>query len=203
MSAADSAYTDDLGTDDSGVLEATGGDPLAGLPGHPMMWILILSELAVFAVAFIGFAVARLFDPAGFAAGQAHLNPTLGGLNTIVLVTSGFLAAAGVASARDGARLRARGLFVGAAAIGLFFLVIKGIEYSATLGAGFTLDSGNFYTLYYLLTGFHALHVVMGIIVLVIVAFHDDVENLETGAAFWHMIDLVWIVLYPLLYVLR
>jgi len=180
-----------------------GADLLAGLPGHPMMWILILSELAVFGVAFIGFAVARLLDPAGFAAGQAHLDPLLGGLNTIVLVTSGFLAATGVAVRREGSRSRARGLFAAAAALGLLFLAVKGTEYATSLAAGLTLDAGGFPTLYYLLTGFHALHVVMGIVLLLIVAWHDSVENLETGAAFWHMLDLVWVVLYPLLYLLR
>ena len=180
-----------------------GSDPFAGLPGHPMMWILILSELAVFGIGFVGFAVARLFDPAGFAAGQAHLSPMLGGINTIVLVTSGFLAALGVSLARWGWRFRARGLFVAAATVGALFLAIKGVEYAATFEAGHSLDSGGFYTLYFLLTGFHALHVVMGILLLLIVAWHDSVENLETGAAFWHMLDLVWVVLFPLLYLMR
>ncbi len=193
----DNTRWDDAEADDGGA------DLLAGLPGHPMMWILILSELAVFGVAFIGFAVARLLDPAGFAAGQAHLDPMLGGLNTIVLVTSGFLAASGVAVRREGDRGRARGLFGAAAALGLLFLVIKGTEYTASMAAGLTLDGGGFPSLYYLLTGFHALHMVMGIILLLIVAWHDSVENLETGAAFWHMLDLVWVVLYPLLYLLR
>lgn len=196
---------DDIGDtswDDRATGES-GADLLAGLPGHPMMWILILSELAVFGVAFIGFAVARLLDPAGFAAGQAHLDPMLGGLNTIVLVTSGFLAASGVAVRREGSRSRARGLFGAAAGLGLLFLAIKGTEYAASMAAGLTLDGGGFPSLYYLLTGFHALHVVMGIVLLLIVAWHDSVENLETGAAFWHMLDLVWVVLYPLLYLLR
>lgn len=178
-------------------------DLFTGLPGHPMMWILILSELAVFGIGFIGFAVARLFDPAGFAAGQAHLDPMLGGINTIVLVTSGFVAAAGVSLARRGLRNRARGLFALAATVGLLFLAIKGLEYTAAFEAGHSLNSGGFFTLYFLLTGFHALHVVMGILLLLIVAWHDSVENLETGAAFWHMLDLVWVVLFPLLYLMR
>lgn len=197
MTAADSTYIDDEGTG------GTGGDPLVGLPGHPMMWILILSELAVFGIGFVGFAIARLLDPAGFAAGQAHLNPTLGGLNTIILVTSGCLAAIGVAAAHGGLLTRARALFGAAAAVGLLFLVVKAMEYGATLDAGFTVNSGGFFTLYFLLTGFHALHVVMGMVVLVVVAFDNRAETFETGAAFWHMIDLVWIVLYPLMYLLR
>ncbi|AWK85298.1 cytochrome c oxidase subunit 3 [Azospirillum thermophilum] len=197
MTVIDSTDSDEM------LEEQAGADPLAGLPGHPMMWILILSELAVFGIAFVGFAVARLLDPAGFAAGQAHLSPLTGGLNTIVLVTSGFLAAAGVAAARDGRRGRARGLFVVAAVLGLLFLGVKGTEYAASIAAGHTLDSGGFFTLYYLLTGFHALHVALGMVILLIVAWKDSVENLETGASFWHMLDLVWVLLYPLLYLLR
>lgn len=178
-------------------------DGFAGLPGNPMMWILILSEMAVFGAAFLGFAVARSLDPETFLAGQNHLDRLLGGINTMVLVTSGWLAALGVEAGRDGRRTRARGLFAAAAAIGSVFLAVKAVEYGATLSAGFTIDTDTFFTLYFLLTGFHALHVVMGIVVLLIVARFDSVENLETGAAFWHMVDLIWVLLYPLVYLIR
>lgn len=179
---------------------------LAALPGNLMMWILIFSELAVFGAAFLGFAVARVLDPATFAAGQAHLNGTLGAVNTMVLVTSGYLAARAVAAGRRGAAKRARWAMTGAAAVGSVFLAVKAVEYSATLGAGLTIDSDGFFTLYFLLTGFHALHVVLGIVILLLVARSGPetlVENLETGAAFWHMVDLVWVILYPLVYLIR
>ncbi|AWB09058.1 copper oxidase (plasmid) [Azospirillum humicireducens] len=179
---------------------------LAALPGNLMMWILIFSELAVFGAAFLGFAVARVLDPATFAAGQAHLNGTLGALNTMVLVTSGYLAARAVAAGRRGAVKQARRTAAVAAAVGSVFLAVKAVEYSATLGAGLTIDSDSFFTLYFLLTGFHALHVVLGIVILLLVACSGPetlVENLETGAAFWHMVDLVWVILYPLVYLIR
>lgn len=183
--------------------EASG---LAALPGNLMMWILIFSELAVFGVAFLGFSVARVMDPAIFAAGQAHLSGTLAALNTMVLVTSGYLAARGVAAGRRGAVTQARRAMVMAAAVGSVFLAVKAVEYSATLGAGLTIDSDAFFTLYFLLTGFHALHVVLGIVILLLVGCSGPdtlVENLETGAAFWHMVDLVWVILYPLVYLIR
>ncbi|MDR6774598.1 cytochrome c oxidase subunit 3 [Azospirillum sp. BE72] len=179
---------------------------LDALPGNLMMWILIFSELAVFGVAFIGFAIARVLDPATFAAGQAHLNGTLGALNTMVLVTSGYLAARAVAAGRRGAAKQARRAMLAAAAVGSVFLAVKAVEYSATLGAGLTIDSDTFFTLYFLLTGFHALHVVLGIVILLLVSRSGPetlVENLETGAAFWHMVDLVWVILYPLVYLIR
>nr|WP_255635650.1 cytochrome c oxidase subunit 3 family protein [Azospirillum sp. 412522] len=182
------------------------GSGLAALPGNLMMWILIFSELAVFGAAFLGFAIARALDPATFASGQAHLNGTLGALNTMVLVTSGYLAARGVAAGRRGAVSQSRRAMLMAAAVGSVFLAVKAMEYSATLGAGLTIDSDSFFTLYFLLTGFHALHVVLGIVILLLVSRSGPdtlVENLETGAAFWHMVDLVWVILYPLVYLIR
>ena len=178
-------------------------DDFSGLPGNLMMWILILSELAVFGVAFIGFAVARAFDPAIFDAGQAHLDRLLGGVNTLVLVTSGYIAALGVEAGRKGLRAKASRLFVAASAVGSVFLVVKLVEYSATLGAGYTIDSDSFHALYFMLTGFHALHVVFGIGLLLVVARWNSMENLETGAAFWHMVDLIWVILYPIVYLIR
>jgi len=192
----------DGSTVDGGVLDERAGG-FSSLPGNLMMWILILGELAVFGAAFIGFAVARTLDPVTFAAGQAHLDGTLGAVNTMVLVTSGFFAARGVVAGRQGRTARARAAMLAAAAIGMVFLVVKGVEYAATLGAGYSIDSDGFFTLYFLLTGFHALHVVMGIVVLCIVARWPGVENLETGAAFWHMVDLIWVILYPLIYLIR
>ncbi|SMH61938.1 cytochrome c oxidase subunit 3 [Azospirillum agricola] len=178
-------------------------DGFSGLPGNLMMWILILGELAVFGAAFVGFAVARALDPVPFAAGQAHLDGVLGAVNTMVLVTSGFIAARGVVAGRRGRPALARRRMLAAAAVGSVFLAVKAVEYAATLGAGLSIDSDTFFALYFLLTGFHALHVVMGIAVLAIVARWPSVENLETGAAFWHMVDLIWVILYPLVYLVR
>lgn len=178
-------------------------EDFSGLPGNLMMWILILSELVVFGVALVGFAVARAFDPATFDLGQAHLDRLLGGLNTLVLVTSGYIAALGVEAGRKGLTAKASRLFVAASAVGCVFLVIKVMEYSATIGAGYTIDSDAFFGLYFMLTGFHALHVVFGIGLLLVVARWNSMENLETGAAFWHMVDLIWVVLYPIVYLIR
>lgn len=185
------------------VMQDTREDAFSGLPGNLMMWILIFSELAVFGAAFVGFAVARTLDPATFDAGQAHLDRLLGGLNTLVLVTSGYVAALGVEAGRKGRGGRARRLFGAAAAVGCVFLVIKMMEYSATLSAGYTIDTDAFFGLYFMLTGFHALHVVFGIGLLLVVAWKNSVENLETGAAFWHMVDLIWVILYPIVYLIR
>ncbi|UEM06662.1 cytochrome c oxidase subunit 3 [Skermanella rosea] len=166
-----------------------------------MMWILILGELAVFGALFVGFAVARALDPVTFSASQAHLDGLVGGVNTMVLVTSGWLVAVAVQRrSTDGAH---RTSMLGAMALGGAFLAIKAVEYADKIGQGFTLETDLFFQLYYLMTGFHALHVVMGLIILGIVTWHDSLENMETGAAFWHMVDLIWVLLYPIVYLLR
>jgi len=178
-------------------------DPFAGLPGHPMMWILIGSELLVFGAALIAFSGARIADPAGFAAAQNHLDRLTGLINVLVLVTSGLFAALAVNATRHGSIRAARLHLALAGLLGLAFLGFKGVEYSRDLSAGFTIESGTFFTLYYLITGFHALHVVLGLIILAIVAARPSLGNVETGAAFWHMVDLVWLLVFPVVYLVR
>lgn len=175
--------------------------PLSGLPGNPMMWILILGELAVFGVFFVGFAVARALDPVMFDASQDHLDRFAGGLATLVLVTSGWLAALALQRKRAGGGVRLP--LAGAMVLGIAFLAVKGFEYADKFGQGLDLDTNTFWTLYFLMTGFHALHVVMGVIVLAIVSWKDSLDNIETGTAFWHMVDMIWVILYPLVYLLR
>ena len=175
--------------------------PLSSLPGNPMMWILILGELAVFGALFVGFAVARARAPALFDASQDHLDWLLGGLNTMVLVTSGWLVA--IAARRRAMDRPHRAAMIGATALGAIFLAIKVVEYADKIRQGFTLESNTFFQLYYLMTGFHAMHVAAGILILGIVTWWNGQENMETGAAFWHMVDLIWVLLYPLVYLLR
>jgi nitric oxide reductase NorE protein len=180
-----------------------GWGPLSRLPGHPLMWVLIGSELLVFGLALIGYAGARLVDPTGFAAAQAELDRVAGTVNTAILITSGLFAALAVEAARAGERRRVRIWLVLAGLFGLVFLTVKAREYGIELGNGHGLESGGFFTLYFLITGFHALHVIGGLIILLLVAIWPGREHVETGAAFWHMVDLVWLVVFPCLYLLR
>ncbi len=177
--------------------------PLSNLPGNPFMWILIISELVVFGAFFLSFAVARSLDPETFMESQNHLDRLAGALNTMVLITSSFCAAAAVRAGIDNDSTRSR-LWLGLAfMLGVLFLVVKIYEYQAKLALGFDIETNDFFTLYYLITGFHFMHVILGLIILAIVAVKNSVENLETGAAFWHMIDLIWVILFPLIYLLR
>ncbi|WP_281968806.1 cytochrome c oxidase subunit 3 [Roseovarius nanhaiticus] len=175
---------------------------LEELPGDFLMWVLIISELLVFGAGLGAFLSVRLTDPAGFAEAQQHLDRTGAGLNTVVLITSGYLAARALQFRQAARRGAARLALVAAAALGVVFLVIKGAEYADKAAKGINYDTHPFFMFYYLLTGFHAAHVVAGVILLLLVAWRDAPDNIEMGAAFWHMVDLVWVLLFPIVYLL-
>ena len=168
-----------------------------GLPGELMMWVLIFSELAVFGAGLAIFLILRVFDPDGFAEAQLALLPSLAGINTIVLITSGYLAA--LALLRPD---RARPFLVLAALLGVVFLVLKGAEFQHKSSLGITFETHDFFMFYYLLTGFHAAHVLAGVGILLLVAWTRVPSHIQTGAAFWHMVDLVWVLLFPVVYLL-
>ncbi|UWU95405.1 cytochrome c oxidase subunit 3 family protein [Bradyrhizobium sp. CB1015] len=183
--------------------QETGWGILQDLPGDPMIWVLIFSELVAFGLFLGAFSVARAIHPAVFAAGQAALVSNLAGLNTVVLVTSGWAAARATKAARAGERQVARSWIVGAIALGGLFIAIKLAEYAEEIGRGVGLETSPFFTLYFLLTGFHLLHVGLGIVILAVVCRRAEISGVETGTAFWHMVDLAWIVMFPILYQVR
>lgn len=183
--------------------QETGWGILEDLPGDPMIWVLIFSELAAFGLFLGAFVVARALHPAVFAAGQATLDARLAGINTIVLVTSGWAAARATAAARAGERGRARGWLFGAMALGGIFIAVKLTEYAGEIASGNGLETSPFFTLYFLLTGFHLLHVGLGIVILAVVSRGARPAGVETGTAFWHMVDLLWIVMFPIIYLVH
>lgn len=177
-------------------------EPPGGLPGELMMWVLIISELAVFGAGLVAFLAVRLTDPAGFAEAQTHLHRSGAGVNTLVLVTSGWLAALACRAADQGGVLRLRLLLAAAIALGAVFLGLKAAEYADLAAAGIGTETHAFFTFSYLLTGFHAAHVLAGMGLLALVAGIATPRAVETGAAFWHMVDLVWVLLFPVVYLL-
>ncbi|MDV7143268.1 cytochrome c oxidase subunit 3 [Tropicimonas sp. TH_r6] len=178
------------------------GHPLEDLPGELLIWVLIVSELLVFGAGLAAFLGVRITDPQGFADAQDHLHRTGAALNTVVLVTSGYLAARALHLRQSARRGAARWHLVLAMALGAVFLIIKGIEFIDKAAQGIGVETHPFFMFYYLLTGFHAAHVLAGIVILGLVAIWDDAHNIETGAAFWHMVDLVWVLLFPVIYLL-
>ncbi len=172
------------------------------LPGELMIWVLIVSELLVFGAGLLAFLGMRATDPAGFAEAQDSLNRLAGAVNTMVLVTSGWMAAMAARSA-DTNPGRTRAWLAGALALGAVFMGIKWVEYASHARHGIGIESGDFYTFYYLLTGFHAAHVLAGMVVFALLIARPARALVEAGAAFWHMVDLVWILLFPIIYLVR
>lgn len=177
-------------------------DILAELPGELMMWVLIASELLVFGAGLLACLSVRIADPGQFAADQALLDQAAGALNTLVLVTSGLCAAIALRLREAERRTAARRWLLAAGSLGVVFLIVKGLEYASKASMGIGIETSPFFTFYFLITGFHALHVVAGIVVLGIVAWADRVRNMEAAVAFWHLVDLVWVLLFPIIYVL-
>ncbi|WP_299793944.1 cytochrome c oxidase subunit 3 [uncultured Marivita sp.] len=173
------------------------------LPGELLMWILIVSELRVFGAGLIAFLSVRITDPVGFAEAQSGLDRSAAGINTIVLITSGFLAALACKFRQGGRRGRARLALVGAALLGMVFLWIKTVEYASKAASGIVWDTHTFFNFYFMLTGFHAAHVAAGVVLLLLVAWRDHVDNIEDATAFWHMVDLIWVLLFPVIYLLQ
>jgi nitric oxide reductase NorE protein len=178
-------------------------DPFDDLPGDLMIWVLIVSELLVFGAGLLAFLAVRLTDPAGFAAAQDQLHRVGAGINTLVLIASGWLAARAAGAAQAGRTSPARRQLLAAAGLGLVFLGIKATEFAGLAGQGITTDTHAFFTFYYLLTGFHAAHVLAGVAILGLLSFRPAPDATENGAAFWHMVDLVWVILFPVIYLVR
>ena len=181
------------------------------LAGDGVVWLLVLAELLTFGLLFTSFAVARWREPAVFAQGQAALSLNTGALNTLLLVAASWAAVRAVkAFEADRGDLGAHWLLA-ALAGALGFLVVKSHEFAGKLTAGFDWATNSFTLLYTLLTGFHYLHVVVGAIVFAVLwrkasaGAYGRSNHMApaSGAVFWHMVDLLWMVLFPLVYVIR
>lgn len=181
------------------------------LPGDLAMWCFILAELLVFGIFFVAYAFTRAANVALFDESQLHLDRTLGLINTLLLITSSYFVVRAVESIRhDRGQACARWLLA-AIACGAVFLVLKLIEFVAKYEAGITMSTNTFYMFYLFLTFFHFMHVILGMVILAAIALkarrggysRSSHAGAETGAAYWHMVDLVWIVLFPLIYVLH
>ncbi len=182
------------------------------------MWVFLASEILFFGGLLVAYAYGRLQWPAGFGEASRHTDVVLGTLNTAVLLTSSALVALAVACGeRPRQQRRVWWLLALSAALGIAFLVIKGMEYRKEWheqlfpGPGFelrgTAGAELFFTLYFFMTALHALHLFIGVCVLGVFAWGTAKQRawapprrVEVAALYWHFVDIVWIFLYPLLY---
>ena len=181
------------------------------LPGVEGIWVFIGADSVIFAILFLTFMQDRLKNPALFEASRHTLNINLGGIDTLILLTSSWSVALAVqAMKRDLVHLEPRYL-LGGALTGLMFVVSKSIEYFEKFAHGLTPGTNPFFMWYFTLTGIHLAHVLLGTSLLTYLwirsrrGTYDHLHKAvpESVASFWHLVDLLWIVLFPLLYLMK
>ena len=183
------------------------------------IWIFLGSEVLFFSALLLTYTICRIEHPEGFAAAGRETNVWYGTVNTAVLLTSSLSMAMASQAAESGLRFRrlVLGCLLATALLGVAFIVIKGFEYKEDIdkhllpGAGFALSQGGaqlFYGLYWLVTGVHAVHLSIGIVLVSRLSWMfyrlklqvRKNPELEVTALYWHLVDIVWIFLYPLIY---
>ena len=194
--------------------------PKPHVPGEVGIWIFILGDMVIFGLFFIVFVYYRGLDIELYLRSQATLNQNYGAINTLFLLASSWFVAMAVDDMRSKTTRLAPRFFVLAMLCGLGFAVVKIIEYREKITVGITLTTNDFYMYYYIFTGLHFLHVLIGMGGLVFLWFkaraavrrvadtsiaekENEMVLIESGASYWHMVDLLWIVLFPLLYLMK
>ncbi len=177
------------------------------LPAEAGVWVFILGDMTVFALLFFVFLYYRRLDLVEFQSSQQSLNVLLGQINTLILITSSWFVARFMGAYKTGDYLKAKNFLAAGIVAGGAFVAIKVFEYTEKITAGDTILSGDFFMYYYMMTGIHLMHVLVGIAGLLYVysALSKQRGSLlvvECAAVYWHMVDLLWIFLFPLFYLL-
>lgn len=187
------------------ILPTPHGARRADVPAEPGVWVFILGDLTLFGVIFVVFAVQQRGDHAAFAAAAGELLTPLGATNTLVLLTSSYVVVHALHAARRGSLSTATRLVDVARVAGAVFIAIKAAEYAHAIAGGHSPREEAFFLYYYVLTGLHLLHVVLGTIFLT--AWRRGLRQgrwrpvLSEGiAVYWHMVDLLWVIIFALLY---
>lgn len=184
------------------------------------MWLFLFTELLLFGGLFLLYSVYLSRYPHDFATAGRQLNVVFGTANTMILLTSSLLAAMAVTAVQRDERRRTLLLLAGTILCAAIFMVIKYVEWSAKIRHGIYPGSPHlaagapgesvFFSLYYLTTGLHGLHVVIGALLLAWISAKvkggavnaGDYVLLENGALYWHLVDLIWIFIFPLYYLI-
>jgi cytochrome c oxidase subunit 3 len=193
---------------------------LQSTPAEFGMWVFLATEVLFFSVLFFGYLITRIHFPAAFAAASRHTDVVLGSLNTATLLTSSLTMALAVRALQLGAARASRLLLVATFALGTIFLAVKMLEYAHeyherlvpwldfSFPAAQAEGARLFFLMYFVMTGAHAIHLIVGLVLLAVMIVSitrgrlkpERSGTLEIAGLYWHLIDLVWIFLYPLLY---
>ena len=187
------------------------GDHVAAFERARMaMWLFLASEIMMFGAFIAAYVVLWMSGPdgEGSAFDKHHLSWKIACFNTAVLILSSFTMVKAVQAISKGNRARCEDFMIATAALGALFLGVKGYEYSLKFSHGLYPDTNVFYGCYFLMTGFHGIHVLIGVILLIWCAFYvkrfnpQNYAPVENLALYWHFVDLVWIFLFPIVYLL-
>ena len=179
----------------------------AGLPtGRLAIWWVLVSEIVIFGGVLVSYVMHRVGHPE-WAAEAAHTNTWAGAFNTLVLLTSSLSAVLAHQAAEGGDGPKAARLLRFTALGGLVFLIVKSFEWTHEIREGFTIQAGGFWQYYYTAAGLHAFHVICGMIIMLFVAAdaakNRELHRVENIGIYWHFVDIVWIFLFPLLYIAK
>ncbi|WP_117195209.1 cytochrome c oxidase subunit 3 [Rhizobium terrae] len=166
--------------------------------GDLLLWVLVWGELAAFGILLTGYVVMSMLHPESFELAKLHLAPRLAGFNTVVLLASSWQAA--LAASSHGKPRRQRLFLLGTALLGLLFVILKFAEYSTEWAATGDANLQVFFELYFLITGFHLAHVAFVGLLFLWAAIRPERSTIVTLTTVWHVIDIVWLVMFPLIY---
>lgn len=186
-------------------------DNVGKIPGSLAIWFAILAEMSEFAIMFIVYFLAKVHNPELFHDGPARLNTLAGTINTLVMLTSSYFVVRAVITIRNNRPKASSRWLWAAVTCGAVYLIIKAFEYQWNTVHGLATETNIFYGVYYYVTFNHFLHVGWGTAAIVWVIYRintgiytkNEHEGLVNIAVYWHMIDLAWITIFPLLYVIR
>ncbi len=178
-----------------------------GIPtGRLSIWWLMASEIVIFGGVLASYLMHRL-GHSEFGDYASHTNVWAGGFNTFVLLTSSLFAVLAHQAAEQGNGKKAARLLWMTVAGGGIFLIVKSCEWTYEITNGYTLQSNAFWHFYYVAAGLHAAHVIAGMIAMGIVARqasrNEELHRVELAGIYWHFVDVVWIFLFPLLYIAK
>ena len=174
--------------------------------GRLAVWWVVASEVVIFGGLLASYIMHRLAHDA-WAAQAAATNTWIGASNTFVLLTSSLFAVLGQTAAEEGNGVKASNFLLLTAAGGVTFLIIKGFEWTMEIQHGYTITSSTFWSFYYTADGLHAVHVMGGVVIMTIIAAEArrqaELHRVELIGIYWHFVDVVWIFLFPLLYIAK
>ncbi|GGL10164.1 cytochrome c oxidase subunit 3 [Nocardia jinanensis] len=181
------------------------------IPGEEGLWVFLLGDMVMFTVIFATYLYYRGAEAEQFEIGRSTLDQSHGVINTLLLLVSSLLVVRGVRAIRMRNAAAGIWLFAGALACATGFLIMKVIDYSSIVRNDYISVGGNFYPYYFALTGLHLVHLLVGVGGLLYLLYQarrperaaDNRGAIEGAACYWHMVDLLWMVILPLLYLIK